>query len=200
MRRYGAAAVCTAALCLFSISCGKKGENWGYALASGTYDLTGPFCASTGLSPAYKDIARRINLFDFTSTIQQSLIIEAYTTRRVISDPDCRLTIDQPIDINRESTFAQKIARKFVFEPDGCTLTVSADSKAFEAGRQSSDAFADSENTGMDIPYEIQPIENTPDSWQMISADNETLNAVWGDYGCSVPDRVKWILTRKPDT
>lgn len=197
MRRSGARTACAAALFLFSISCGKKGENQNYSLASGTYDLAGPVCVSSGASPVYKDIARRINLFDFTSTTQQQLIIEAYTTRRIISDPDCKLTVEQPIEINRDGTFAQKISRKFIFEPEGCTLTVSADSKTFEAGRQSSDAFTDSENAGMDIPYEIRPTENTPDSWQMITADNETLNAVWGDYGCSVPDRVKWTLTRK---
>lgn len=192
--------LCTTVTVCLNVSCGKKdSDDWDYALPPGTYDVTGPLCVSTDAKPAYKDIARRINLLDFDHVTTHTLTFEGFHTKRVISDPDCKLTVEQPVGTNRDGSFAHKIAKRFTFEPENCTFSVSAGTRSFEAGRQSSGAFQDSEDESMDIPFDIRPEETAPDTLLIISSDNETLNAVWGDYGCSVPDRVKWTVTRKPE-
>ena len=184
-----------AVICLFTlISCGKKGDSWSYAVSPGIYSLEGPFCESTGLSPQYNDVAKRINLFDFSDTRLHTLSFEESGLLRVITSDSCTMTVKHTVAENKDNFFALQLARSFVFEPAGCSLQVLIGSTSYDASSESSSALQDSAASGSDLPFEITPDES---KLVMTTANREDLNNVWQEYGCAGPDRIKWLLSPK---
>jgi hypothetical protein len=183
------------ALFLITIaSCGKKGDSWSYALSPGTYSLQGPFCESTGLPPEYDEVAKRINLFDFSNAKQHSLSFEESGLFRVIASDTCTMTVKHAVAENKDNFFALQLARSFTFEPAGCSLQALIGTTAYNVSSESSLTLQNSIAVGSDLPFEITRVEPNV---IMTTANREELNNVWLDYGCASPDRIKWVLTQK---
>ncbi len=174
------------------ISCGKKGDNWPYAISPGNYSLAGPFCLSTGKPPAYDDVAKRINLFDFSGITKHELRFEDNGLYRVLASASCTMTVKHAVQDNENNFFALRLARSFVFEPAGCSLQVVIGITSYSVSSESTTVLQDSTVPGIDLPFEITQAAPNLD---MTSANREELNNVWSDYGCASPDRIKWVLS-----
>jgi len=175
------------------VACGKKGESWNYALTPATYSLVGPFCNSTGESPAYRDVAQNINLFDFSNIKQHHLQFEDSGLFRTIKSDECSMTVKHTIHENKDGFFTLKLARSFNFEPVGCSFQVKIGIATYDVSSESTAFLQDSDAPGSDIPFEIIHLA---EDLEMISADTEALNSIWEGYGCTSPDRIKWTLSR----
>ncbi len=174
------------------LSCGKKGESWPYAISPGAYSLTGPFCVSSGKTPAYDSVAKSINLFDFSGTKKHELRFEETGLYRIIANDTCTMTVKHAVQENKNNMFALRLERSFTFEPAGCSLQVLVGSTRYNVTSESSSVLQDSTAPGSDLLFEIVP---AAPSVEMISANLDEINNVWTDYGCASPDRIKWILS-----
>jgi hypothetical protein len=173
------------------MSCGKKGENWAYAVSPGNYSLTGPFCLSTGKQPIYDSVAKSVNLFDFSGVTTNELRFEETGLFRVIASDSCKMTVSHKVKENKNNYFALQLARSFVFEPASCNLQVIIGTTFYSVSSASTTFLQDSTDQATDLPFEITHVGP---NLKMTTVNREALNNVWVDYGCASPDRIKWVL------
>ena len=177
-------------ICL--LSCGKKGDSWSYAINPGAYSLAGPFCVSTGKSPANDSVAKSINLFDFNGIKKHELRFEETGLYRIIASDTCTMAVKHTVQENKNNIFALQLARSFVFEPAGCSLQVVIGTTSYNVSSESTSVLQDSTTQGSDLPFEMTQVAP---NLEMTSANRDEINDVWAEYGCASPDRIKWILS-----
>lgn len=167
-------------------------------MPNGTYDLTGPVCGSTGKAPEYPAASYRLALFDFDDLSERSLTLDGLAVKEVFRGEGCLVTISHAVYQNYDGIYSARHDRKFVYEPLGCTLAVTAAGTTLRAGPTYSDLMKDSDDRTEELPFQVQT--NDDRSYEMTSQDLPELNALWATYGCAQLDRIKVKAVRRSIT
>ena len=173
------------------------------ALKNHTYNVSTPYCLSTGTEPEYPDIERAAALWHFRDIVAQTWQLEGDTLIVQLSDSDCSATMRREVHTNSNQLFSLKQKRIVELNPSECQLTLQAGGpdvapvtvtatqtvslQTFPAPGSTDEGIGSLE----DIPWTVRSNDSTI---QLTTLGKEPFRTIWTTYGCSEPDALAITL------
>jgi hypothetical protein len=178
-------------------SCSEEESQTVIPLPRGLYNVSGPYCESSGESPHYPHVKYAAALFDFENLITRTLNrlspSDAFFVQEIYESKDCKLTVNKDALVTVDGYFGTGLGRTFSWEPAGCKLSVSSLSDSLSIGENYSEQFQNLESSRADLLYEV---EYTGTFYSVKTANVEPYLSAWTEYGCLEQDQIRFELTR----
>jgi len=126
-------------------------------------------------------------LLDFDNLNLHLATVDMIGLTETLEDEDCKLTIFYHLHTNDSGFFATTQARRFFWEPQGCTFNIEHDGHEYTVGIDYTDMFINRDNGQSDIPYSVR-WENG--EYILATIDEEPVRSAFEDYGCDNPDQL----------